>query len=86
MKLAKQALKNMLTRLSADSAKAKELAKEFLKEGIISKIVHDEVIRDPKSLTKVLIDVIDAQPELLTNVVDVLRKDEMFQHAVAELS
>ena len=76
----------MLTRLSADSARAKELAEEFLKEGIISEIAHDEVIRDSKSLTKVLIDVIDAQPELLTNVVDVLRKDEMFQHAVAELS
>lgn len=76
----------MLTRLSVDSARVKELAEEFLKEGIISEIVHDEVICDSKSLTKVLIDVIDAQPELLTNVVDVLRKDEMFQHAVAELS
>ena len=86
LKLVKQAFRRQLpalTRLfSEDSGKAKKLAGELLSKEIISKEVHDGVIHDPKSLTKVLVDVIDAlQPELLTHVIDVLQKDE----AVAEL-
>ena len=49
MKLAKQALKSMLTCLSADSVRAKELdAEEFLKKRMISEIAHNEVIHDPE--------------------------------------
>lgn len=86
LKLVKQAFRRqlpVLTRLfSEDSGKANKLAGELLSKEIISKEVHDGVIHDPKSLTKVLVDVIDAlQPELLTHVIDVLQKDE----AVAEL-
>ena len=67
--------------LSEDSVKTAKLAGELLRKKIIPKEVHDGVIHDPKSLTKVLVDVIDAQPELLTHIIDMLHNDE----AVAEL-